>query len=379
VFFQQQQAKLVASGTIGTSLLQGQSVGISSSGNTIVVAVPNDNIIGSAVVYFKQNGYYSQLGTKLVPSNVTSGISSVAISGDGLTIALGSSGDNSGVGAIWIFTKVNSQYVQQGAKLVPSDVIGASAVGTSLAMSYDGNYVVAGAPSDNSGVGAAFIWFRSSNVWGEQAKLIGTGNVGASAQGLSVAMSSDSSTVAVSGPHNNSNVGGVWIFYRTNTSWAQQSNALIGVGAVGAAQQGSSVVLSSNGALLAFGAVADGSGTGAVWIFQRNAVEAWSEMGSKIVGPTASAGFGSSVAFTGTGGVLAVGSSLAAPSGLVFIYKNISNVYTYSQTIVGSDLTTTGASFGASMQFDGIGDVLAIGAPSDALNVGAMTPLSRCV
>jgi len=49
-----------------------------------------------------------------------------------------------------------------------------------------------GGPGENNVVGAAWVYTRSGSVWSQQGgKLVGTGAVGGSAQGQSVAISAD--------------------------------------------------------------------------------------------------------------------------------------------------------------------------------------------
>ena len=122
---------------------------------------------------------------------------------------------------------------------------GAAQQGSSVSLSADGNTALVGGPTDNSGVGAVWIYTRSGGSWTQQGtKLVGTGNTGASQQGSSVALSADGNTALVGGRGDNSNAGAVWVFTRTGTTWTQQGK-LVGTGAVGAAYQGWSVALSA--------------------------------------------------------------------------------------------------------------------------------------
>src|SRR5258706_15466439 len=77
--------------------------------------------------------------------------------------------------------------------------------------------------------------------------LRGTGAVGAAQQGESVALSSDGNTAIVGGFTDNTNAGAVWVFTRSGGVWTQQGAKLVGGGAVGSAIQGASVALSSDG------------------------------------------------------------------------------------------------------------------------------------
>jgi len=69
-----------------------------------------------------------------------------------------------------------AQFTQQGPKLVGTGAAGTAAQGGSVALSGDENTAIVGGPFDNGGVGAAWVYTRSSGVWSQQgAKLVGTG------------------------------------------------------------------------------------------------------------------------------------------------------------------------------------------------------------
>jgi hypothetical protein len=96
-----------------------------------------------------------------------------------------------------------------------------------------------GGPTDNSGIGAVWVFTRSGGVWAQQgSKLVGTGGTG---QGYSVALSADANTAIVGGPQDSGDVGAAWVYTRSNGVWTQQGNKLVGTGATEPAQQGASV------------------------------------------------------------------------------------------------------------------------------------------
>ena len=97
-------------------------------------------------------------------------------------------------------------------------------------------------------------------------KLVGVGAVGTANQGVSVALSADGNTALVGGP-GDGDVGAVWVFTRSNSVWTQQGNQLIGTGAVGVAEQGWSVALSADGNTAVAGGLSDNGGDGAAWVF----------------------------------------------------------------------------------------------------------------
>ena len=64
---------------------------------------------------------FTQQGNKLVGtsgSNFASQGGSVALSADGNTMIVGGFGDNTNMGAAWVFTRTNGTWTQQGGKLV---------------------------------------------------------------------------------------------------------------------------------------------------------------------------------------------------------------------------------------------------------------------
>jgi hypothetical protein len=58
-----------------------------------------------------------------------------------------------------------AQFTQQGQKLVGSGAVGASEQGYSVAASSDGNTVIVGGWGDNSDTGAAWVFTRSNGTW----------------------------------------------------------------------------------------------------------------------------------------------------------------------------------------------------------------------
>jgi hypothetical protein len=160
---------------------------------------------------------FTQQGPKLVgagavgPTHPDQGWS-VAVSADGNTAILGGIGDNTTTGAAWVFTRSGGIWTEQ-QKLVGSGAVGNAYQGYSVALSADGNTAVVGAPFDNTSTGAAWVFTRSGNVWAEQQKLVGTGAVGAAEQGRSVALSGDGNTAILGGYGDNSGAGAAWVFY----------------------------------------------------------------------------------------------------------------------------------------------------------------------
>jgi flagellar basal body rod protein FlgF len=284
----------VGSGSIGLPE-EGFSVALSGDGNTALLGGWEDNSGVGAVWIFTRssNGNWTQQGNKLVGTGGTYGWqgTSAALSTDGNTALVGGASDNSGVGAVWVFTRdSDGTWSQQGSKLIGSGAIGAATQGRSVALSSDGNTALIGAPFDNNYTGAAWVFTRDANgVWTQQgSKLVGSGAAGTARQGFSVALAADGSTAAVGGWADKSAAGAVWIFTRDGDgNWSQAGNKLVGTGALGAASQGVSVALSGDGNTALLGGSYDNQMAGAAWVFTRDSKGNWSQAGNKLVGSSA--------------------------------------------------------------------------------------------
>jgi len=214
-----QQAKLVGAGAIGQPT-QGWSLALSSDGNTAIVGGAFDNDkTGASWIFSRSGGSWSQQGNKLVGTGASGqGMQgwSVALSSDGSTAAVQGGADSGNLGAMWIFTRANGVWSQQGDKLVGSQRAGptpGTSLGQSVALSADGNVAVMGETVDNNGAGATWVFGRSAGVWTQRGgKLVGTGTVGTPWQGYAVALSADGNTLIEGGPTDNSRIGAAWIF-----------------------------------------------------------------------------------------------------------------------------------------------------------------------
>jgi hypothetical protein len=160
----------------------------------------------------------------------------------------------------------SSQFTQQGTKLVGTGAVASAWQCISVALSADGNTAIVGGCQDNSEAGAVWVFTRTNGVWSQQgSKLVGAGAVGQSMQGVDVSLSTDGNTAIVGGYGDNASAGATWVFTRTNSVWSQQGSKLVGTGANGNASQGSSVALSADGNTAVFGG--SGDNPGATWVF----------------------------------------------------------------------------------------------------------------
>jgi hypothetical protein len=345
--FSQEGSKLVGSLPSGLST-QGWSVALSADGNTAIVGGVADNkVTGAAWVYTRSSATSTQQGSKLVGTGVIGIMGagegfSVALSADGNTAIVGGPYDNTHIGAAWVFTRRGSAWTQQRDKLVGTGAVGHAEQGWSVALSADGNTAIVGGLADDGVTGAAWIFTRNGEAWGQQGgKLVGSAVVGPARQGYAVALSADGNTAIMGGPHDSAKAGAAWVFTRSGTVWSQSGHKLVGTGAVGNAEQGSSVALSADGSIAVVGGTTDASDAGAAWVFTRNGA-VWTQQGNKLVGTGAvgPARQGRSVALSADGGVAIVG-GLAddADAGAAWVFTRNGPAWTQQ----GNKLVGTGA------------------------------------
>ncbi len=376
----QQGKKLVGTGASGAAS-QGYAVAISADGNTVIMGGYGDNSdMGAAWIFTRSGLMWSQQGTKLVGIGAvgTSSYQAVAvsISADGNTAMVGAPSDNNGIGASWIFVRNGSGWIQQ-AKLIGSGAVnvpvGASQ-GAGVCLSADGNTAIIGGVSDNDGDGAAWIFTRTSGTWTQQgSKLMGSDAAAPADQGNAVSISADGKTAIVGGQQDNYGVGAVWVYTLSGGAWTQQGGKLVGNGASGTASQGSSVAISSDGNTIIEGGPIDSNFVGASWIFTRSG-GIWTQQGTKLVGTGAirEPVQGVSVSISADGNTSMIGGYGDHDStGAVWIFTRSGGVWTQQ----GSKLTGTGA-VGAAQQgswqmLSADGNTAIVGGPYDNGQTGA--------
>lgn len=381
----QQGPKLVGTSAIGPAN-QGNFVALSADGNTAIVGGSTDNdYVGAAWVYTRSGEVWTQQGPKLVGTGAVGQSRQgwwVQISADGNTALVAGIGDDSGAGAVWIFTRSGGVWTQQGGKLVGTGAIGKAGQGIDAGLSADGNTFIVGGYYDNNYAGASWIFTRdSSGVWSQQgSKLVGTGAVGPADQGLSCAISGDGNTAAIGGAADNGSVGAAWIFTRDSSGvWSQQGSKLIGTGAVGDAWQGG-VSLSGDGNTLMMAGIADNNHAGAIWMFARTGTT-WVQQGNKLVGTGAigSAQQGWSYALSADGNTAIEGGiSDNGSEGAAWVFSRTGNAWTQlGPKIVGADMVGNPVCYGFSVALSSDGTTAMVGAPYDSGYVGAAWVYTR--
>jgi hypothetical protein len=376
-----QQAYLKASNADVSALsLFGYSVALSADGNTLAVGAPSEDsgatgVNGNqrngaapdsgAVYVFSRNGTAWSQQAYVKASNTDTGDwfgISVALSGDGNTLAAGAYGEDSAAtgvngnqadnsaldsGAVYIFTRSGTTWSQQ-AYIKASNANEGDSAGNAVALSADGNTLAIGAygedsngnPTDNSMLdsGAVYVFTRTGNIWSQQA-YIKASNAGDSDWfGYSIALAADGNTLAVGaygedsaaagvngnqGDNSAGESGAVYVYTRNGGGWSQQAYIKASNASPGD-WFGTSLALAADGNTLMVGAAGEDSAaagingnqvdnsatdSGAVYIFTRNG-GAWSQQAYiKAPNPDTNDWFGMSAALSADGNTLAVGAS----------------------------------------------------------------------
>jgi hypothetical protein len=293
---------------------------------------------------------------------------SVAVSADGSTLAVGATAEDSSAtgiggnqsnesavnaGAVYVYRRGPLGWSQE-AYVKASNTDSADAFGASIALSSDGSTLVVGASGEQSSAtgiggdasrndvfnaGAVYVFRRdAAGLWDQEAYVKATNTDAADAFGSAVAVAGDGATLVVGAPSESSDAlgvggneasnaaggaGAVYVFERAMTGTWMHS-AYVKASNTGAGDDfGGAVALAADGETLAVGArwedssatgiggaQADDGATnaGAVYVFRRAGSGPWMQDAYvKASNPTAYDSFGCDVALSANGSTLAVG------------------------------------------------------------------------
>jgi Flp pilus assembly pilin Flp len=305
---------------------------------------------------------------------------SVSLSSNGNILAIGASGNDANgnfTGHVRIYQNIAEEWTQIG-----SDIDGEASddlSGFSVSLSSDGSIVAIGAfgnDGNGSESGHVRVFNNIGGVWTQIGSDI-DGEASGDQSGRSVSLSSDGSIVAIGAIGDFGNVGiissgQVRIYQNISDVWIQIGSDIDGE-AVGD-QSGRFVSLSSDGSIVAIGADRnDGNGneSGHVSIYQYISEE-WIQIGSDIDGEAAYDSSGLSVSLSSDGSIVAIGAFAndgnGDASGHVRIYQNSSGAWTQ----IGSDIDgeASGDQSGNSISLSSDGSIVAIGASGNGSGSG---------
>jgi len=408
-----QQAYVKASNP-GQSDHFGSSVTLSRDGNTMAVAAhfessgatgingdQQDNSIpqaGAAYIFTRTGGSWTQQAYVKASNTGRAGEGdgvgdgdqfgySIALSGDGQTVAVGAVSEDSAAqqfdgdqnddsaqsaGAVYVFSRTGNTWAQQ-AYVKPPNAGGGDAFGFSVALSFDGNTLAAAAftedgggrtinpPYDDlsSGSGALYVFTRQNGSWSQQAYIKGSRSETSDGFGFATSISEDGNTIAVGagdeacltpgvdppgcaddappGREANIWVGAAYVFARTGTTWTEQA-FIKANNARPYNSFGVRLALSGDGSTLAVSApLEDSEGRGVQpptiqQFLQREYLTPWREQRGQ-----------------------------AEESGAVYLYTRSGSTWTAGAYVKGAS-TDAGDEFGSSVALSGDGRMMVVGA-----------------
>ncbi len=262
----------------------GKSVALSSDGNTALVGDPSAEAgKGAAWLFTRTGSSWSSTAQPVLggePANRVHYGRSVALSADGNTALVGDPGEVNGHGSAWVLTHGGAGFEAPGTALRATGENGASRLGTSVALSGDGNTALLGGPNDggpasigSAGIGAAWVFTRSGSSFTQQGEKLSVPEKEAPDEtearfGRSVALSGDGNTALIGAPRGNDSRGVVRRFTRSGANWTAEKTAVAGAEEEGHAWSGASVALSASGEIGFVGAPRDNHRAGAAWGFE---------------------------------------------------------------------------------------------------------------
>ena len=354
----------------------GEKLAISNDGNIVATiaqiannTAENETRNGACHIYQIVNGVYTQLGQVLYGDDSGDELQRVSLSSDGLTVAVGSFQNNSNTGNVRVYryNQNTSLWVLLGDEIVGESV--GDQFGSSISLSSDGNIIIIGAnkadpngissgharvfqystgwvqlggtiegPSadDNAGecvdingagnriivgmpfidingtdnVGTGKIYDLVNGQWVFNAQLDGT--VFNTRLGLTVKMSEDGNTIAISSEEAESQKGYAEVYRNTNgVNWVQLGQRIVGQYTGDLMTKQNSMSLSKDGntiALASFRNDNNGTDTGQVRVYRYNQnTSLWVQLGDELNGDNVGDQFGRSVALNENGNILVVG------------------------------------------------------------------------
>jgi hypothetical protein len=238
---------------------------------------------------------------------------SVSLSSSGNIVAIGAYGNDgtgSQAGHVRVYEYSGSAWVQKGG-----DIDGEAAYdlsGYSVSLSSDGSIVAIGAYlNDGTGTDAGHVrvYEYSGSAWVQKGGDI-DGEATGDYSGRSVSLSSDGSIVAIGAYSNDGtgiNAGHVRVYEYSGSAWVQKGGDIDGEAA--SDLSGYSVSLSSDGTIVAIGAIDnDGAGNAAghVRVYEYSG-SAWVQKGGDIDGEATGDQSGYSVSLSSDGSIVAIG------------------------------------------------------------------------
>ncbi len=315
---------------------------------------------------------------------------SVAVDDDGTRIVVGApyktvSGSNNN-GIVYVYVKSGTSWILE-ATITQTPLNSSTYFGWSVDIDATGTRIAIGTKNNPSGggysdSGVVFIFTRSDSSWAQEAKLEASDVESGKHFGYSVSIDSAGDRVVV-GASKSTSTGGVkggaaYIFLRTGVSWAQEAK-IIASDYTSNWSFGYSVAIDDSGVRVIIGSfsrmVSGSNSVGSAYIFLRSGVS-WAE--EAILTPEAgnvalTINMGHSVSIDSAGDRVVVGAPGSnSNKGYIFIFKRTG--VSWAQEVIFTNVVTTNAPmYGQSVSMSDLGDTVIVGAPNYKNNSNLIT------
>jgi hypothetical protein len=328
------------------------------------------------------NASYTEIQKLLAsdPSSSESFGNAVSISGDGKTMVVGASYEdtapNDNNGAVYVFTRSGASWVEQ-AKLLASDAEYDENFGWSVDISEDGNTIIVGSLNTALASGSAYIFTRSGTTWSKQAKLLASDATIYENFGSSVSISGNGNTVVVGASNEDtapdSDNGAAYIFTRLGSTWTEQSK-LLASDIASYDYFGNSVAISADGSTVFVQASSESTAPnvyhGAVYVFT-NSGSSWTEQSKLLASDTTDyQAFGNSISASQEGNTVVIGSMFKTTTpndvnGAVYVFTRSGTTWTEQSKLLASDAESY-QGFGTSVSISADGNTIVVGAAGES-------------
>lgn len=357
----------------------GESISYSSDGNILAIGAPANK--GLVRVYQNNNGTWTQIGNDLVGENNNDrfGIS-LDLSSDGTVLAIGavynkgnSNDVNARRGEVKVFKNIGGTWQQLGNDIhgYRQDIL----FGRSVAIDDSGTTLIVGVPNENrngyqrSGSVQIYSLNSSTSTWDYLQVLAETGND--AALGSSIAISPDGNTIVAGAPfYDHPPLAGGYhgltrIYTKSSSGYFSKTKDIYGVNTE---ESGKKVTINNDGTVIAIGSPSYhggiGRNTGRVRIFKNNSGN-WSQLGTDILGTQSEDYFGADISLSNDGTTVAIGASRlqnTSKEGMVKVFNFNTTNNSWNQ--LGNDLSGSSNTdiFGGSVSLNSEGNKLVIGA-----------------
>jgi uncharacterized repeat protein (TIGR01451 family) len=287
-------------------------------------------------------------------------LSGAAVAISNTTAVVGAPAEDSGAGAVYVFKNDGGVWSLE-QRITPSDALSpaAATAGFGSSVSIQGDTLAVGAPGHSSSRGAVYVYTRTGTVWGDEATVLGALTDAGDQFGHSVSV--ELTTLAIGAPFEQvgtkAEQGVTYAFALVDGTWELQQRIVEQRGNARAGDHiGWSVALSGNTILS--GAPDDDFGNrinrGSIWVYVRNG-SVWSRQVRLNPGGQAGDRAGSAVAlFSNVAVIGADGHRVGAVlgQGIAYTYTRTGTTWAKTADLLAAD-GATGDHFGGSVAISG--------------------------